>query len=265
MYDYPDTAKFLTPAERHVIRQRLHLDNDGCSHEFKMQFVWDAFTDWKVWCQAIMFHGALTPLYTFSLFSPTLTKNLGYTAAKAQLMSVPPYVVAAFCTVVVGYASDKTQKRGFFVILCATICAIGYILLLAGVSKNVDYLGLFLAAAGVYPLIPIITAWGNNNSGGSLKKSVATAIIVSVGNCGGIVSSFIYPKEDAPKYTKGHAVCLAYCGITIICATIMWAYCAWANNQKAARNAARGHAWTDEEKKELQDRGDHNDWFVYTI
>jgi hypothetical protein len=109
-------------------------------------------------------------------------------------------------------------------------------------------------------------AWGTNNAGGSLKKSVATAIIVSVGNCGGIVSSFIYPKEDGKHhYRKGHAVCLAYCGITIVCAMILWAYGVWANKQKAARNAARGHAWTDEEKKELEDRGDHNDWFVYTI
>ena len=35
-----------------------------------------------------MFQGCLTPLYCFSLFSPTLTANLGYTAAKAQLVSL---------------------------------------------------------------------------------------------------------------------------------------------------------------------------------
>lgn len=37
---------------------------------------------------SIMFQGALCPLYCFSLFSPTLTANLGYAAARAQLMSV---------------------------------------------------------------------------------------------------------------------------------------------------------------------------------
>lgn len=265
MYDYPDTASFLTPAERHVVRQRLHLDNDGCSHAFKMQYAWDAFLDWKVWCQAIMFHGALCPVYTFSLFSPTLTANLGYTAAKAQLMSVPPYVVAAFVTMFMGFLSDKIRMRAPIVIGCSAIAAIGYILLICAVSKNVDYFGLFLAAMGVYPLVPVIMAWGTNNAGGSLKKSVATAIIVSVGNCGGIVSSFIYPKEDKPRYIKGHAICIAYLGVTILCAAIMWVYCAWANKAKAARNAARGHAWTEEEKKELEDRGDDNDWFVYVI
>lgn len=265
MYDYPDTAKFLTTAEREVVLHRLHLDNDGCSHEFKRRFILDAFTDWKVWVAALMFHGSLCPVYTFSLFAPTLTKNLGYTAAKAQLMSVPPYVVAAVCTLSAGWVSDRLKKRGIVVIVCSVVGAIGYGLLLANVSNGVNYFALFLAASGMYPLIPVIMAWGSNNCGGSLKKSVATAIIVSIGNLGGIVSSYIYPSKDAPHFKKGHAICLAYCVICIITAVLLWAYCSWANKKKMERNAARGHAWTDEEKKELEDRGDHNDWFMYTI
>ena len=59
-------------------------------------------------------------------------------------------------------------------------------------------------------------------------------------------------------------MCLAYCGITALCAAVMWVYAIAANKKRAARNAARGRDWTPEEKKELEDRGDHNDWFVYT-
>ncbi|CAK9781745.1 MFS general substrate transporter [Cutaneotrichosporon oleaginosum] len=265
MYDYPGTAKFLTEPERAFVVNRLHLDNDGCSQAFKMKFVWDAFTDWKVWCAAIMFHGSLCPVYTFSLFAPTLTKNLGYTAARAQLMSVPPYVAAAFVTLSAGWISDRIQKRGIVVICCSTVGALGYGLLLANVNNGVNYFALFLAASGMYPLIPVIVAWGANNCGGALKKGVATAIIVSVGNCGGIVSSFIYPSRDAPGFKKGHAICLAYCIICIITAVIMWVYCAAANKKRAARNAARTHEWTAEEKLQFGDRGDHNDWFVYTL
>lgn len=87
LHDYPDTAKFLKDDERKVLRARLLLDNDGCSHEFKRRFIKDAFFDWKIWVAAVMFHAALMPVYTFSLFSPTLTANLGYTAATAQLVS----------------------------------------------------------------------------------------------------------------------------------------------------------------------------------
>lgn len=56
---------------------RLHSDGDGLSNEFKYKFVWDAFLSWKVWVFAIMFQAALMPLYTFSIFSPTLVANLG--------------------------------------------------------------------------------------------------------------------------------------------------------------------------------------------
>lgn len=49
LYDYPDTAKFLSTEERHFMKARLALDNDGCSQAFKYKFVKDAFLDWKVW------------------------------------------------------------------------------------------------------------------------------------------------------------------------------------------------------------------------
>lgn len=53
LYDYPDTAKFLSPEERQFMKARLALDNDGCSQAFKYKFVKDAFLDWKVWMVSV--------------------------------------------------------------------------------------------------------------------------------------------------------------------------------------------------------------------
>jgi MFS family permease len=103
-------------------------------------------------------------------------------------MSVPPYVVAAFTTVVAGYMSDRLKKRGIVAIAFASLGLVGFLLLLASKNPNIQYAGLFLSAAGVYPLIPVVVSWGSNNCGGSLKKGVATAIIVSFGNAGGVIS-----------------------------------------------------------------------------
>lgn len=231
------------------------------------------------------------PVYAFALFSPTLTANLGYTAAKAQLvstgpgvvlgaesktdltrllyctrqMSVPPYCVAAFTTVIAGYMSDRMQKRGIVAIAFSTIGAVGFLMLLVSRNPNVQYAGLFLGAAGVYPLIPIVVSWGSNNCGGALKKSVGTAIIVSLGNAGGVISSFIYPSTDKPRYIKGHAICFAYCLIVVVSSTFMIFYLNRQNKKKEERNAARGHAWTEDEKAGYQDDGDSVDWFKYAI
>lgn len=47
--DYPETTKWLTPNERTFLKDRLLLDRDGTSHEYKNAFIKDAFLDWKVW------------------------------------------------------------------------------------------------------------------------------------------------------------------------------------------------------------------------
>ena len=205
------------------------------------------------------------PVYCFSLFAPTLTANLGYTAAKAQLMSTPPYVLAAITTVAAGYMSDRLQKRGIVAIVFATIGALGFTLLIATKIPGVNYVGLHLAAAGVYPLIPVVVSWGSNNCGGSLKKGVSTAIIVSVGNAGGVISSFIYPAKEKPRYYKGHGINIAYCVFVIFASAFMTWYLGNENKKKDARNAARTHPWTAEEKLEHEDRGDDVDWFRYVI
>lgn len=49
LYDYPDTAKFLSPAEKVFVQNRLKLDQDGLSSENKPKFVWQGLLDWKIW------------------------------------------------------------------------------------------------------------------------------------------------------------------------------------------------------------------------
>jgi len=264
LYDYPETAKFLNPAERAFVINRLKLDNEGLSHEYKTKFIKDAFLDWKIWAFALMFHFCLTPVYSFSLFSPTLTANLGFSAARAQLMSVPPYVLAAITTVVAGYTSDKIEKRAPVIIICSLTGALGFVLLLSTKIVGVQYTGLFLAAAGGYPLIPLVVSFGANNAGGSLKKGVAAAIIVSVGNAGGCISSFVYPAKDKPRYHMGHSILLAYDLGTAALAAFMWWYLRRQNAAKDARNAQRG-PWTAEERAAQADEGDKVDFFRYTI
>ena len=49
MSDYPSTAKFLTPEERHEVSRRLEHDRSSLADEFSMKYFWDAVKDWKIW------------------------------------------------------------------------------------------------------------------------------------------------------------------------------------------------------------------------
>lgn len=51
-------------------------------------------------------------LYAFSLFLPTIVQQMGYKSIHAQLLSVPPYAVAAVVTIFVGFVADRTRMRG---------------------------------------------------------------------------------------------------------------------------------------------------------
>lgn len=60
--------------------------------------------------------GFFLPIYSVSIFLPSIIRSMGHTAEKAQLMSVPPYVTACLATIAGGYMADKQRQRGIYVI-----------------------------------------------------------------------------------------------------------------------------------------------------
>jgi cyanate permease len=78
----------------------------------------------------IVYMGCDGALYAFSLFLPTIIKQLGYTSTKAQLLSVPPYAVAAVVTITVGFIADRTRQRGFCNIFISIFGIVGFAMLL---------------------------------------------------------------------------------------------------------------------------------------
>ena len=96
--DFPDDATFLSPLEKHVVIARLKKDGQA-SHRyetFKWKYFFAAYKDWKTYTGMIMYMGVDGSLYAFSLFLPSIINSLGYTATRAQLLTVPPYAVACF-------------------------------------------------------------------------------------------------------------------------------------------------------------------------
>ena len=69
VYNYPSTAKFLSPKEKEFIHNRLKNDSDATRDEaFSWPNVSKAFKDPKVWLYGLGFHTMSLPLYTLSLF-----------------------------------------------------------------------------------------------------------------------------------------------------------------------------------------------------
>lgn len=165
------------------------------------------------------------PLYTLSLFLPTIIKQLGYTAAQAQLLTVPPYAVATILTLIVALAAEKTHKRAPFIIASSTLAIVGYIILLtAPINKpGLSYAGTILAAAGIYPSTAIILSWPAANVSGQTKRATATAMTITIGNLGAVLGTQLYRPKTAPRWYLGHGFALGYlCANILVVGTLWW-------------------------------------------
>ncbi|SNX84436.1 related to allantoate permease [Melanopsichium pennsylvanicum] len=239
--DFPDTANFLSDQERKTIIARLQADQQfsAAGEGFRWSNVWKAMLDWKTYVGMGAYIGCDAPLYAFSLFTPTIVKALNprYTSNIANLISIPIYIVACLFTVVVGFCADRTSRRTLYSIGLSMLGVIGYIILIANDPKNkpgVSYFAVYLAALGIYPMIPNTVAIVAGNSEGAYVRSVVTGVVISFGNINGAVSSNIYPKKGSPRFFLGHSVVLAYIVIGIISNAIFYFGLQYENRQREA-------------------------------
>ena len=221
--NYPSTAKFLSEKERDYIHTRLVSNSDATRNEtFTWTNVLFAIRDPKVWLYGLGFHTMSLPLYTLSLFLPTIIKELGYTAAQAQLLTVPPYAVATLLTNTAAVASEKFKIRAPFIMGGSSLAAVGYIILLSSTKPGVGYFGTILAAAGIYPATAIVLSWPANNVSGQTKRATANAMQISIGNLGAVLGTQLYRSTDGPRFSLGHSFAFGYLCMNVLVVGILW-------------------------------------------
>jgi len=228
----------LTEHERTYIQNRLKGTDANNVETFEWVNVRAALKDYKCWLYGLGFHTMSLPLYTLSLFLPTIIKELGYTAAQAQLLTVPPYAVATILTVVVAVLSQKTRKRAPFILGCSSIAIIGYIILLATPhgKPGVSYVGTIFAAAGIYPSTAIVLSWPAANVSGQTKRATATAMTITIGNLGAVLGTQLYRPKTSPRWFLGHGFALGYLVCNLLNTGLLWWSLERENKAKKARS-----------------------------
>lgn len=129
----PDELRFLE-VQRKLKQGGLNADGsdvEGGELGFQWYQLKMVLTNWKncllclcLACQAVGFYGELLVLdpvdvdqfnthdalgVKFNL--PTLTKSMGFTSTNAQLLSVPPYILAGITCVLIPHLSDRHGAR----------------------------------------------------------------------------------------------------------------------------------------------------------
>ncbi|KAK9598157.1 hypothetical protein V6Z90_002701 [Aspergillus fumigatus] len=262
--DWPETARFLNEDERALLLRRLAQDQgEARMDRLDKKSLRRAFSDPKIYLGPLMYFGIVNTGYAVSFFTPTILNQLGWTAVRAQVMSIPIYCVATVIALSAAYTSDRLRHRYLFTLAGCLIATMGYVILLcqASVPVGARYFAVFAITGGGYLTQPILMGWLSNNMAGHYKQSIASAMQIGFGNCGGLVASNIFFKEEAPRYTTGYGVSL---GMTWICGAACALFLTYLVRENRIRDAGRRNWRLELPQDEVENLGDDHPAFRFT-
>ncbi|KAK4241780.1 major facilitator superfamily transporter [Achaetomium macrosporum] len=225
--DSPDTTRSLTPSEKAVARSRAILQSGQEGHarlgSINLHEVPAALGSLSAVLPALMYFSCNVSFSSLPVFLPAILSSMGFSHISAQGLTAPPYFVAFLVCIGTTYLADRTQQRGLTIGVLSVIAGVGYVLLATVRSVAVRYLGVFLAAAGVFPAIANILPWTLNNQGTDTKRGAGIAVLNIIGQCGPLLGTRLFPAAEKPYYVKGMATCAAFmCFNALLAGTLRW-------------------------------------------
>jgi predicted MFS family arabinose efflux permease len=152
--------------------------------------------------------------------APQIILCLGYTAAEAQLLTVPIYVGALISTIACARLADRYRTRWKFIVYPYLAAVVGFIGLLAVPQSRLPgltYAFLFPVTMGCYPGVITVVSWVANNLAPSSKRACGMASTLMMANFGGAIGSNIFLASEAPHYWTGYSVSLGCLLLAIGC------------------------------------------------
>ncbi|KAF2019995.1 hypothetical protein BU24DRAFT_365769 [Aaosphaeria arxii CBS 175.79] len=239
--DSPGTAKWLTNRQREVAVLRLRQEKEAAELEqssekypiqgtsprgINVKEIIQTLKDPKCYLTAFMFFSCNVAFSSMPVFLPTIIKDMGHSSMNAQALSAPPYLFAFVIVVITAYLSDLHQSRSLYIILHSLLASLGYITIaVAGYyqipNNTIRYIALYPACAGFFSAITIIITWTINNQDSDSKKGTGMAIMNIVGQCGPLVGTSIFPKDEGPWYVKGMTICAVFMLLVGVLAMIL--------------------------------------------
>ncbi|KAF8549086.1 MFS general substrate transporter [Imleria badia] len=220
----PESTKFFTQREREIALERgsrgTKADTGAVVNK---AHVFAALTDWRVYAGGVIYFGLNCALASISAFLPTIITTFGYTNALAQLLTVPPYAVAAIVLCGAAYFTDRFQTRGLVISSSCFLGAIGYlIVLVVPHNPHARYFAVFCITSGTYTAIGIVIAWYAHNLGSESKRAAGIPLFMAIGQCGSVLGAHLYPTTDGPRYITGFATTCALDGLGGVLAVILY-------------------------------------------
>ncbi|ETN39316.1 uncharacterized protein HMPREF1541_05539 [Cyphellophora europaea CBS 101466] len=217
-------CKFLSDREKQIASQAVarnqQADPDRKSG-FKFKQLLAAFKDPKSYIPGIMYFSCNVSFASLPLFVPTIISGLGvFTKIQSNGLSAPPYVLCFFMILLLTFLSDRYKMRAPFIIFAALVAAIGFILQATCKSPAARYTGVFLAVQ-VFCCVALTLAWVSNIHSTESKRAGAMTILATIGQCGPLLGTNVFPESEKPYYHKGMWISASFCLLIAACSVAL--------------------------------------------
>ncbi|KFZ19455.1 hypothetical protein V501_00657 [Pseudogymnoascus sp. VKM F-4519 (FW-2642)] len=220
--DSINTARFLTKREKDVANSfvsRGQQVETGPNEGIRLEHLLEAFTDPISYIPSLMYFSCNVCFASLPLFVPTIIAEMGsFTRVQSNGLSAPPYLLTFFTIILVAFLSDKFRMRGPFCAGAACVAAVGFILLATTKSTPPRYFGVFLAV-NIFVSVAMLLTWTSNLHASQSKRAGGYVILATVGQCGPLLGTNIFPKSEGPYYRKGMWISCAFCLLVALLAT----------------------------------------------
>ncbi|GAA5975355.1 hypothetical protein JCM11641_005950 [Rhodosporidiobolus odoratus] len=264
--DRPETCRWLSEEERALAEARIKSENVGQTDvvdNIRFKSVLQGIFNPTTLIVSLIFLFNNITVQGVGFFLPTIIKTIYPTATtiQLQLRTVPPYAVGAFTTLLTGYMSFKTKKRGLYMVISAPFMVFGYVIYLATMNPQARYAAAFLVAIGAFSFGALCTAWVAANQTADTARAAAIGANVFAGNCGGLISTWMFLPRDGPRYIPGNATNCATSALMFILAGGLWA---WQIKENKAKERGRDdHYLEGKTEAELATLGQRHPGFRY--
>ncbi|KAJ2337490.1 hypothetical protein GGI00_000207 [Coemansia sp. RSA 2681] len=262
--DYPDTATFVTAAERQLVARLMARQNTVAStRSISLRQAGMAMRDPKIWLWTLIDFCANGATQVNGMFGPTLIASQGYSTQTAQLLTALTNFMAFSGMASIAYIARYARGSSTAIAISNVITIAGFLLALLAPSGNAiaQLAALFLFSFASPQPAAHGPAWEMANQQGSTKPAMAAAITSAFGGLGPLATAFVYRDTDSPAFALGHSVCLSMTVLCLLSATLL----RWILAQENDRRDRMPLDISGLTSEQIQDLADNHPDFRYKL
>ena len=215
----PHDATWLTPGEREALTAAIAQEQRVQRQGHQMTLL-DGITDRRILLASAFTFFSICDNFGTVFWLPQIINGFGsLTQMQVGFLAAIPYALGGIAMVLLGRRSDRTGTRRPYLVLGAILAAVGFGAAAVAPSPAYSFIGICIAAIGVWSTFGVIWAYAGDLVSGA-AAATGFAVINSVGTIGGFVGPSLigWVRNHATSFSSGLAVLAGFGVLTALLA-----------------------------------------------